>query len=110
MALPAINEPAAPADPANIVQLELQKLVQHKCEKQTKAWQCNSEHAHALVLGQCSWALCSRMEAHEDWAATDDASDIMALLGLTQNCMIQQQTRKHPVHTLIDAESSLFGL
>ena len=110
MQLPALMEPAAPTDTTNVVALELWKMARRTYEKKVEARRRNSQRVYALVLGQCSQALRNRMEAHADWAAIDAASNVMRLLGLVQNCMTQRQTRKHPVHTLIDSEMGIYGL
>ena len=49
------------------------------------------------------------MEAHQDWNAINDASNVMELLGLVQACITQQQTRKHPVHMLMDAKAQVYS-
>ena len=49
------------------------------------------------------------MEASDTWGHINDASDIMGLLQLIQNCMIQRQTCQKPIHSLLDAEAQVYG-
>ena len=49
------------------------------------------------------------MEASETWNCINEASNIMELLQLVQNCMIQRQTRQKPIHSLLDAEAQVYG-
>ena len=110
MELAPLVEPTAPTDTTNVVALELWKMARRTYEKKVEARRSTSQRVYALVLGQCSQALRNRMEPHVDWPAIDGASDVMRLLGLVQSCMTQRQTRKHPVHTLIDAEVGVLAL
>ena len=108
MKLPALTEPAAPTGNDN-VNFELWKMAHCTYEQQIDARHCNLHRVYALVLGQCSQALRNRMEASETWNALNEASDVMKLLQLIQNCMIQCQTHQKPVHSLLDAESQASG-
>ena len=49
------------------------------------------------------------MEASKTWNHINEASDVMGLLQLVQNCMIQRQTRQKPIHSLLDAEAQVYG-
>ena len=49
------------------------------------------------------------MEASDTWGHINDASNVMGLLQLIQNCMIQRQTRQKPIHSLLDAEAQVYG-
>ena len=108
MRLTPLTEPAPPTDD-NQIRFELWKMARRAHEKQTEARRCNSYRVYALVLGQCSQALCNRMEASNTWGHINDASNVMGLLQLIQNCMIQHQTRQKPIHSLLDAEAQVYG-
>ena len=69
----------------------------------------NSYRVYALVLGQCSQALYNQMEASKQRGHINDASNMMELLQLIQNCMIQHQTQQKPIHSLLDAEVQVYG-
>ena len=84
-------------------------MARHAYEKQTEARRRNSYRVYALVLGQCSQALRNQMEASDTWRAFNETSDVMKLLQLIQNCMIQCQTCRKPVHSLLDAEAQVYG-
>jgi hypothetical protein len=72
-----------------------------------KARADNSQRIYGLTLWQCTPAIRSPMEAHATWEVVDDASDVMGLLGIIQQCMTSRQTRKNKVHSLFDAEASV---
>ena len=93
MRLMPLTKPTAPTD-EDAIKFELWKMVHRAYEKQTKACHHNSYRVYALVLGQCSQALCNRMEASETWGRINDASDMMGLWQLIQNCMIKCQTQQ----------------
>jgi hypothetical protein len=108
MRLAALVEPAPPEDntPMNF---ELWKMARRTFKKQTKARHRNSSRVFALVIGQYLQALCNRMEVNERWGWINEASDVMALLQLVQQCMIQRQTWQKPTHTLLDAETQVYA-
>ena len=108
MRLTPLTEPMAPTA-GDQVAFELWKMARRSYEKQTEAHCRNSYRVYALVLGQCSQALQNRMEASENWNRINEASDIMGLLQLIQNCMIQCQTRQKPIHSLLEAEAQVYG-
>jgi hypothetical protein len=84
MRLPALTEPAPPVD-GTPINFELWKMTRRTFEKQTEARRRNSSCVYALIIGQCSQALCNRMEANERWSRINKDSDVMALLQLVQN-------------------------
>jgi hypothetical protein len=108
MELTPLVEPTAPTS-SDAVSFELWKMERRAYEKRKEARRRNSYRVYALVLGQCSQAIRNRMEASEQWASINDASDVMELLKLIQNCMIQRQTRQKPIHSLLDAEAQVYG-
>ena len=108
MELAPLVPPPLPAD-NEAINFELWKMARQKFERQAESRRKNSSRVFALILGQCSQALRNRMEAHARWSQINEASDVMALLQLVQNCMIQRQTRQEPVHSLFDAESHIYG-
>ena len=108
MRLAPLTEPMAPTDD-NAIQFKLWKMAHRAYKKQTEAHFHNSYRVFALVLGQWSQALHNRMEASKTWACINDASDMMGLLQLIQNCMIQHQTWQKPIHSLLDAEAQVYG-
>ena len=108
MRLPPLTEPPPPAADTPI-NFELWKMARRTFEKHTEARRRNSSRVYALVIGQCSQALRNRMEADERWGRINDASDVMELLQLIQNCMIQRQTRQKPTHSLLDAEVQVYA-
>jgi hypothetical protein len=107
--LPPLVEPPFPTagahgDP-NIMDMERWKINIKEHVIKVKSREDNSQRIYGLILGQCSPAIRSRMEAHADWIRTDAASDVMGLLGIIQQCMTSRQTRKHAIHSLFDAEA-----
>ena len=93
----------------DVIQFELWKMAHRAYEKQMEACHHNSYRVYALVLGQCSQALCNQMETSKHWGHINDALDMMELLQLVQNCMIQHQTQQKPIHSLLDAEAQVFS-
>ena len=61
------------------------------------------------MLGQCSQAVRNRIEAHADWSTINESSDVIELLRLIQTCMTQRQTRKHPIHNIVDNEKTVLN-
>ena len=108
MRLTPLTKPTAPTDNDQI-KFELWKMACRAYEKQSEACHHNSYRVYALVLGQCSQALWNRMEASKTWGHINEASNVMGLLQLIQNCMIQCQTHQKPIHSLLDAEVQVYG-
>ena len=108
MRLTPLTEPTAPTNDDQVA-FELWKMAWRSYEKQVEARHRNSYRVYALILGQCSQALQNRMEASENWNCINEASDIMGLLPLIQNCMIQCQTRQKPIHSLLEAEAQVYS-
>jgi hypothetical protein len=110
--LPTLVEPTFPVAPAgaaagavpNFMEVERWKIDIRESITKSKARESNSQRIYGLVLGQCSPAIRSRMEAHQNWTAADAASDVMGLLEIIQQCMTLCQTRQHAIHSLFDAE------
>jgi hypothetical protein len=109
MNLPGLVEPTPPTDMANIMQLERWKMGMRNHDKDVQSRNRNKQRIYSLVLGQCSQALCNRMEAHQNWSGTDATSDIIALLTIIQVCMTLRQTRKYKTHSLFDAEARVLA-
>ena len=103
--LPALVEPQLPADAANVMAVEIWKMARRTYNKKMEARDRNEQRNYALTLEKCSQALHNRMEAHHDWTAIDEASNVIGLLTIVQVCMTLRQTRKHEVHLLFDAEA-----
>ena len=103
--LPALVEPQLPTDVTNVMAVELWKLARRAYDKKVDARDRNEQRIYSLTLGQCSQALRNRMEAHREWATTDQSSNVIGLLTIVQVCMTLRQTRKHEVHSLFDAEA-----
>ena len=85
--LPALVEPQLPADVANMMAVEIWKMARCTYNKKMEARGHNEQQIYALTLGQCSQALRNRMEAHHDWTAIDEASNVIGLLTIVQVCM-----------------------
>jgi hypothetical protein len=107
MRLPPLTEPAAPAD-STPISFELWKMARRNFEKQAEARRRNSSQVYALVIGQCSQALCNRMKANKRWSCINEDSDVMGLLQLIQTCMTQRRTRQKPAHSLLDAKTQVY--
>jgi hypothetical protein len=112
--LPTLIEPPFPTAPpgaavgANpgLMDMERWKIdIKEYVSKKAKARESDSQRIYALVLGQCSPVIRSQMEAHQDWNTADDASYVMQLLKIIQQCMTLCQTRQHAIHSLFDAEA-----
>lgn len=107
--LPAIVEPAFPEDAGNMMQIEMWKIARRTYDKKLEARERNSQRIYALTLGQCSQALRNRMEAHQNWNNVDTTSSVVGLLTIIQICMTLRQTRKHEVHSLLEAEANVLA-
>ena len=107
--LPAVDAPDNPADDAGAVRLELWKLARRRYEVALENRRKVNGRAYALVLGQCSQAVRNRIEAHADWSTINESSDVIELLRLIQTCMMQRQTRKHPIHNIVDNEKTVLN-
>ncbi len=91
LALCPLDEQMPPTNLSQVVEFELWKNQ-------------NSLRVYAVIIGQCSQALCNQMEANEEWDHINNESNIIDLLQLIQNCMIQWEMRQKPIHTLMDAK------
>lgn len=109
MELCPFDKPAPPTNPNAAVEFELWKMACRNCEEQAEVRHRNSLRVYALIIGQCSQALWNHMEANKECDCINDASNIMDLLQLIQNCMTQCQTQQKPVHMLMDAEAQVFA-
>jgi len=49
------------------------------------------------------------LESHSEWSNVDATSDVINLLKVIQVCMVQCQTRKLKLHSLYDAESTVYS-
>ena len=107
--LSLLIKPAPPTNVDQVVKFELWKMARHTYEKQLKARCHNSARVYALVIGQCSQALRNRMEANNQWSAINEASNVIGVLQLIQNCMTQCQTQQKPVHSLMDVEAQVYA-
>ena len=107
--LPTVDAPEDPPDSAGAVRLELWKLARRRYELGLENRRKVNGRAYALVLGQCSQAVRNRLEAHADWNTINGGSDVIELLRLIQTCMTQRQTRKHPVHNIVDNEKTVLN-
>ena len=103
--LVTLVEPPFPADGTDTMAVEIWKMSRRTYNKKVEGRERNEQRVYALTLGQCSQALRNRMEAHQDWTATDQASNVIGLLTIVQVCMTLRQTRKHEVHSLFEAET-----
>ena len=74
--------------------VEIWKMSRRTYNKKVEGRERNEQRIYALTLGQCSQALRNRMEAHQDWTAADEASNVIGLLTIVQVCMTLRQTRK----------------
>jgi hypothetical protein len=107
--LSPLVKPAPPTNVDQVVEFELWKRAWHTYEKQLKARHRNSARVYALVIGQCSQALCNCMEANNQWSMINKASNVIGVLQLIQNCMTQCQTWQKPVHSLMDVEAQVYA-
>jgi hypothetical protein len=85
--LPTLVEPQLPADIANVIAVEIWKMARRIYNKKIEARDRNEQRIYALTLGQCSQALCNRMEAHQGWTDIDVASNVIGVLTIVQVCM-----------------------
>ena len=109
MELPAVDAPEDLPDDAGAVRLELWKLARRRYELALENRREVNGRAYVLVVGQCSQAVRNRLEAHADWNTINGGSDIIELLRLIQTCMTQRQTRKHPIHNIVDNEKTVLN-
>jgi hypothetical protein len=82
LSLPDLVEPEPPKDEKSFVQAERWKQALRRFEDQKRIRNKNTNQAFALVLGQCSQAICNRMEAHKDWSDINATSNVIKLLEL----------------------------
>jgi hypothetical protein len=104
MSLDPLDEPTAPTDADNVIEVTRWKLQMSSHMKLVEARARNLGKAYSLVLGQCSNALRSRLEAHQHWDSINDGSDLMGLLSIIQACMVQRETRGYDIEAIQQAE------
>ena len=86
---------------------ELWKDALKTYSKKQDARDVNEGKAFALILGQCSDMIRSKMESHADWEKTNDTSDPIALLKIVKHCMVHKTTTRHEGYSLIEALENL---
>ena len=98
--------PQAPKDAAdNRVAFELWKSDLADYKKKLEDRKKHGARAYAIIYGQCSSAVRKIIESHDSWEDVNKG-DFIGLLKLIQQAMITKNTRKHPTHSLIDAENA----
>ena len=75
--------------------------------KDLKARAKNKSKAFALILGQCSDMLRSKIESHEDWEAANSGDDPIGLLKIIKHCMVHKTTTRHKAYSMVEAERNL---
>ena len=76
-------------------------------KKDQKTRMKNEGKAFALIIGQCSDILRSKLESHEDWEATNADSDPIELLKIIKHCMVHKTTTRHKGYSFIEALENL---
>ena len=76
-------------------------------KKEVKTREKNSSKAFALILGQCSDMLRSKIESHDDWETTNRDDDPVELLKIIKHCMVHKTTTRHKGYSIIEAEGAL---
>jgi hypothetical protein len=110
LAFDTLTPPAEPTDRTDLMQVELWKLEIREHRERTKIRDELEKQAYALVLGQCSPAVRSRLEASPQWAATDAASDVIALLKLIRSSLYSGATSRQAMHGLVEAQKRFNNL
>lgn len=75
--------------------------------KDLKTRRKNKAKAFALILGQCSDMLRSKLEGHDDWETANAGDDPIELLKIIKHCMVHKTTTRHKGYSLIEAEGNL---
>ena len=86
---------------------ELWKDALKTYSKKKDARDVNAGKAFALILGQCSDMIRSKVESHADWEKVNDSSDPIGLLKIVKHCMVHRTTTRHKGYSLIEAEGAL---
>lgn len=99
-----LTPPADPTDRTDLMQVEIWKLEIREHRERSKVREELEKQAYALVLGQCSPAVRSRLEASPQWASTDSASDVIALLKLIRSSLYTGATSRQAMHGMLEAQ------
>jgi hypothetical protein len=112
LTFPTLTPPSAPVnepgmDEPSWVDKEKYKLQYSEYIKKTDKQSAVQAKVFPLVLGQCSRAICDRLEASPDWNTINTSSNVLELLKLIQKSMYTQATNCHATHAIIDADIAL---
>lgn len=86
---------------------ELWKDALKTYSKKRDARDVNEGKAFALILGQCSDMIRSKIESHADWEKANESSDPIALLKIVKHCMVHKTTTRHVGYSFIEAMENL---
>ena len=108
--LPELIEPSPPSDPnTDKVGFEKWKFEFARYRKDSANRKKNEQKAYALVLGQCSPAVCDMIESHPDWHTVNNNSDVISILKLIQSAVVTKNTSKNEVHSYVDAVHAFYS-
>jgi hypothetical protein len=112
LTFPTLVPPSTPVNEPGTTELSWVDKEQYKLEyseyvkTKNKRAQVQAK-VFPLVLGQCSRAICDRLEASPDWPNINTSSDVLELLKLIQKSMYTKATNRHPTHVFYEADIAL---
>jgi len=104
LAFDTLTPPSDPADRTDLMQIEIWKLSIRDHREKVKTRDELEKQAYALVLGQCSPTVRSRLEASPKWSSTDAASDVIALLKMIRSSLYSGATSRQAMHGMLEAQ------
>jgi len=110
LAFDALTPPPDPTDRTDLMQVEIWKLGIREHREKMKTREELEKQAYALVLGQCSPAVRSRLEASPQWASTDATSDAIALLKLIRSSLYSGATSRQAMHGMLEAQKRFINI
>ncbi|KAG7363644.1 retrotransposon gag protein [Nitzschia inconspicua] len=97
-----LTEPKDPDDSASNIVMKRWEMELEAYKSAMKTRVSNEKKAFALVLGQCSPAVRTRLKSAKSWADLNQKSDIIGLLKLLQSCL-HDSPGKYESDTIVDA-------
>ena len=108
--IPALTEPAAPADPDDRVAFKKWDRAYDEYRKTQKTLDDNVKSLYSLVWGQCSESMQQKVESLDTFTAIETANDGIALLVAIKNMSYDYQSQKYRIESITDALYKLMTL
>ena len=102
-----LTAPTDIEDTATYMEKEAWKIAYTEYRRLQAQRMHNSQRIYPVITGQCSPALMSRIEAHQDYEDVHTTSDVLGLLRIIRKCINQKATKRNPFHALSVAYTEL---